>query len=78
MLGKDLHFHTGTLNYYSASLLLFAALPPSLSKLLTVGSLAIFLVIDILKTGVTTVNRPPLYDGGERHICRKTTRACPH
>lgn len=53
MFGKDLHFHTGTSNYCDTpNLLLLCAPPPSPPKLLTAGSLAVFLLFDILKTFV--------------------------
>lgn len=64
MFGKDLHFHPGTLNYYNTPT---PSSTPPLPKLLTVGSLAVFLLPDILKSCVTAVNWPPLYDnGGEK------------
>lgn len=65
MFGKDLHFHTGTLNYYyTPQPPPLRLLPPPLPKLLTAGTHAIFLLSDILKSCVVAVNRPPLYDNG--------------
>lgn len=67
MFRKGPGFPHRDLKLRSLLLLLLLSLPPSLYKVLTAGSLAIFLLFDILKTCVTAVNRPPLFMtlGGE-------------
>lgn len=50
IFGKDLHYRTGTLNYYNTPPPFLYLLLPPLSKLLTTGSVAVFILSDILKT----------------------------